>query len=51
MKRSGFADLPLQGGHVPAWLADRMTRVGAAIAESIIDQDGINMAWRSCFRA
>jgi hypothetical protein len=40
MKRSGFADLPLHGGHVPAWLADRMTRLGAAIAESIIDQYG-----------
>lgn len=30
MKRSGFADLPLHGGHVPAWLAGRMRqkRVG-----------------------
>ena len=40
MKRSGFADLPLHGGHVPAWLADRMTRLGAAIAESILHQYG-----------
>ncbi len=36
MKRSGFADLPLHGGHVPAWLASRMTRLGTAITESIL---------------
>ena len=36
MKRSGFADLPLHGGHVPAWLAERMTKLGTAIAESIL---------------
>jgi hypothetical protein len=36
MKRSGFADLPLHGGHVPGWLATRMTQLGTAIAESII---------------
>lgn len=36
MKRSGFADLPLHGGHVPAWLAERMTELGTAIAESIL---------------
>src|ERR1019366_1589277 len=40
MKRSGFADLPLHGGHVPAWLAERMTRLGTAIAESILHQYG-----------
>jgi len=40
MKRSGFADLPLHGGRVPAWLAERMTRLGAAIAESILQQHG-----------
>src|SRR6202022_4504967 len=34
MKRSGFADLPLHGGRVPAWLADRLTRLGTAISES-----------------
>lgn len=28
MKRSGIADLPLHGGRVPAWLAERMTRLG-----------------------
>jgi hypothetical protein len=36
MKRSGFADLPLLGGRVPAWLADRMTRMGTAIVEAIL---------------
>src|ERR1044071_2760475 len=36
VKRSGFADLPLHGGHVPAWLAQRMTKLGAAIVESIL---------------
>ncbi|HVN04724.1 MAG TPA: DUF763 domain-containing protein [Bryobacteraceae bacterium] len=36
MKRSGFADLPLHGGHVPAWLAERMTKLGTGIAESIL---------------
>jgi uncharacterized protein len=36
VKRSGFADLPLHGGRVPAWLAERMTRLGAAIAEAIV---------------
>jgi uncharacterized protein len=25
-RRTGTADLPLHGGHVPKWLADRMTR-------------------------
>lgn len=36
MKRSGYADLPLHGGRVPAWLSERMTRLGAAIAETIV---------------
>jgi uncharacterized protein len=36
MRRSGHADLPLHGGRVPAWLADRMTRLGTAISESIL---------------
>lgn len=40
MKRSGTADLPLHGGHVPPWLAERMTRLGTAIAESILYQYG-----------
>ena len=36
MKRSGTADLPLHGGRVPAWLAERMTMLGTAIAENIV---------------
>lgn len=35
-QRAGTADLPLHGGRVPAWLADRMARLGAVIAEAII---------------
>src|SRR5262252_4828320 len=40
MKRSGVADLPLHGGRVPAWLATRMTRLGTAIAETIVHDYG-----------
>ncbi|HEY0309265.1 MAG TPA: DUF763 domain-containing protein [Acidobacteriaceae bacterium] len=36
MKRSGTADLPLHGGRVPPWLAERMTELGTAIAEHIV---------------
>ncbi|HYG40682.1 MAG TPA: DUF763 domain-containing protein [Cytophagales bacterium] len=35
MKRSGHADLPLHYGHVPYWLAERMSKLGGAIIESI----------------
>ena len=40
MKRSGTADLPLHYGHVPRWLAERMTRLGGAIIEAIILEYG-----------
>ena len=40
MKRSGTADLPLHGGRVPQWLAERMTRLGSAITEVIIHDYG-----------
>lgn len=40
MKRSGIADLPLHGGRVPPWLAERMTRLGTAIAEIIVRERG-----------
>lgn len=40
MKRSGTADLPLHGGRVPAWLANRMTELGAAISEYILLEYG-----------
>jgi len=36
VKRSGIADLPLHGGRVPPWLAERMTRLGTAITETIV---------------
>jgi uncharacterized protein len=40
VKRSGTADLPLHGGRVPAWLAERMTLLGTAIAECVIQSYG-----------
>jgi hypothetical protein len=36
VKRAGSADLPLHSGHVPRWLGDRMTRLGAIISEAIV---------------
>src|ERR1051326_3420513 len=36
MKCSGTADLPLHGGRVPSWLAERMTVLGTAICESVL---------------
>jgi hypothetical protein len=36
MKRSGTADLPLHGGRVPQWLAERMTLLGTSIVESVL---------------
>lgn len=40
MKRSGAADLPLHYGAVPRWLAERMSKLGLAITESIITEYG-----------
>jgi hypothetical protein len=39
-RRSGSADLPLHGGFVPKWLADRMTRLGVVITQAIVLQYG-----------
>ncbi len=39
-RRAGSADLPLHGGRVPKWLAERMTRLGAVIAEAIVHDYG-----------
>ncbi|HVX81441.1 MAG TPA: DUF763 domain-containing protein [Devosiaceae bacterium] len=39
-QRSGSADLPLHGGYVPKWLAERMTRLGAVIAQAIVIEYG-----------
>ncbi len=35
-QRTGSANLPLHGGHVPEWLAGRMARLGRVIAEAIV---------------
>jgi uncharacterized protein len=40
MRRSGSADLPLHSGHVPKWLAERMTRLGAVISQAIVHHYG-----------
>src|SRR5688572_6200278 len=38
--RAGSADLPLHGGRVPAWLGDRMTRLGTVMTEAIVHHYG-----------
>jgi hypothetical protein len=38
-RRAGKADLPLHG-HVPKWLADRVTRLGAVISEAVVHHYG-----------
>ncbi len=38
--RSGSADLPLHGGRVPAWLGERMTRLGTIMSEAIVHHYG-----------
>jgi hypothetical protein len=40
MRKSGSADLPLHNGHVPKWLSDRMTRLGAVLTEAIVHHYG-----------
>ena len=40
VRRSGSANLPLHSGHVPKWLADRMTRLGAVISQTIVHHYG-----------
>jgi hypothetical protein len=35
-QRGGSADLPLHGGRVPAWLGQRMSRLGAIISQAIV---------------
>src|SRR5689334_10127039 len=39
-QRAGSADLPLHGGQVPRWLADRMTRLGTVMSEAIVHHYG-----------
>jgi hypothetical protein len=38
--RTGSADLPLHGGTVPRWLADRMTALGSVLTQAIVLQYG-----------
>jgi len=57
--RTGSADLPLHGGHVPSWLAARMSRLGAVITEAIVYEYGrdeflrrmAHTFWFQCFGA
>jgi hypothetical protein len=39
-RRGGSADLPLHGGRVPAWLGQRMTRLGAVMTQAIVHEYG-----------
>src|SRR5271155_1992993 len=39
-QRAGTADLPLHGGQVPYWLAQRMPRLGTVISEAIVHHYG-----------
>src|SRR4051812_24431332 len=39
-RRTGSADLPLHGGSVPKWLADRMTRLGAVMTQAVVHHYG-----------
>lgn len=39
-RATGKADLPLHGGHVPAWLADRMSALGRVMVEAIVHHYG-----------
>jgi hypothetical protein len=58
-QRAGSADLPLHGGRVPAWLGQRMARLGAVIAQAIVHHYGrdellrrlAHPFWFQCFGA
>jgi hypothetical protein len=39
-QRTGSADLPLHGGRVPPWLAERMASLGAIVTQAIIHHYG-----------
>jgi uncharacterized protein len=39
-RRSGGADLPLHNGRVPDWLGQRMARLGALVAETVVHHYG-----------
>ncbi|MCG8402456.1 MAG: DUF763 domain-containing protein [Firmicutes bacterium] len=37
---TGMANLPLHGHHCPRWLFERMTRLGTAIVEAVVEEYG-----------
>jgi hypothetical protein len=39
-RRTGRADLPLHGGRIPPWLAERMASLGAVITQAIVHHYG-----------
>jgi uncharacterized protein len=39
-RRTGSADLPLHGGNVPPWLAQRMAALGAIVCQAIVHHYG-----------
>src|SRR5215210_6918749 len=39
-QKTGSANLPLHYGHVPSWLADRMTKLGTVMSQAIIHHYG-----------
>jgi uncharacterized protein len=45
-RRTGSADLPLHGGRVPAWLGQRMSRLGRVIVEAISHHYGTDEVLR-----
>jgi hypothetical protein len=57
--RTGIADLPLHGGRVPPWLAQRMARLGRVIVEAMVHEYGRDEVlrrlsdpfWFQCFGA
>jgi hypothetical protein len=42
MSSRRYADLPLHYGHVPPWLAQRMTKLGGAIVEVLVQEFGMS---------
>ncbi len=40
LMRRGFAELPLHGGHVPRWLAQRMRKLTALVLKLAVDEYG-----------
>jgi len=39
-RRTGSADLPLHGGRVPSWLAERMAALGAIVTQAVVHHYG-----------